>query len=34
LQKLNNLGYGDTKTGLVLSLVYNPLGPSLPALSC
>jgi len=31
LQKLNNLGYGDTKTGLVLSLVYNPLGPSLPA---
>jgi radical SAM/Cys-rich protein len=30
LQKLNALGYGDEATGLVLDLVYNPLGPSLP----
>ncbi len=30
LQKLNELGYGDTETGLELNLVYNPLGPSLP----
>ena len=30
LQKLNALGYGDETTGLVLNLVYNPLGPSLP----
>ncbi len=30
LQKLNALGYGGERTGLVLNLVYNPLGPSLP----
>jgi radical SAM/Cys-rich protein len=30
LQKLNALGYGRGGTGLVLNLVYNPQGPSLP----
>ncbi|MCY2967907.1 MAG: arsenosugar biosynthesis radical SAM protein ArsS [Planctomycetota bacterium] len=30
LQRLNALGYGDPGSGLVLNLVYNPLGPSLP----
>jgi radical SAM/Cys-rich protein len=30
LQKLNALGYGRDDTGLLLNLVYNPLGPSLP----
>jgi len=30
LQKLNAQGYGRPDTGLVLNLVYNPLGPSLP----
>ncbi len=30
LQKLNALGYGQEGSGLVLNLVYNPLGPSLP----
>jgi len=30
LQTLNALGYGQPDTGLVLNLVYNPLGPSLP----
>ena len=30
LQTLNRLGYGKPGTGLKLSLVYNPLGPSLP----
>jgi radical SAM/Cys-rich protein len=30
LKKLNALGYGDPGTGLVLNLVYNPQGPSLP----
>jgi radical SAM/Cys-rich protein len=30
LQALNALGYGDEATGLRLSLVYNPQGPSLP----
>jgi radical SAM/Cys-rich protein len=30
LQKLNQLGYGDGNSGLVLSLAYNPLGPTLP----
>jgi radical SAM/Cys-rich protein len=30
LKKLNSLGYGLEGTGLVLNLVYNPLGPSLP----
>jgi radical SAM/Cys-rich protein len=30
LQALNALGYGRPETGLVLNLVYNPLGPSLP----
>jgi radical SAM/Cys-rich protein len=30
LQKLNALGYGMPGTGLVLNLVYNPQGPSLP----
>ncbi len=30
LQQLNALGYGMDGTGLVLNLVYNPQGPSLP----
>jgi radical SAM/Cys-rich protein len=30
LQRLNALGYGHEATGLVLNLVYNPQGPSLP----
>ena len=30
LQKLNALGYGDEASGLVLNLIYNPQGPSLP----
>jgi radical SAM/Cys-rich protein len=30
LKKLNGLGYGKADTGLVLNLVYNPQGPSLP----
>mgnify|MGYP000863101944 FL=1 len=30
LQRLNALGYGQADTGLVLNLVYNPQGPSLP----
>jgi radical SAM/Cys-rich protein len=30
LQKLNQLGYGDGNSGLMLSLAYNPLGPTLP----
>jgi radical SAM/Cys-rich protein len=30
LQELNLLGYGQPGSGLVLNLVYNPLGPSLP----
>jgi radical SAM/Cys-rich protein len=30
LRRLNELGYGREGTGLLLSLVYNPIGPSLP----
>ena len=30
LQWLNRLGYGRPDSGLLLNLVYNPLGPSLP----
>ena len=30
LRKLNAAGYGDGSSGLVLDLVYNPLGPVLP----
>ncbi len=30
LRRLNSLGYGRPGSGLVLTLVYNPLGPSLP----
>jgi radical SAM/Cys-rich protein len=30
LLRLNALGYGRDETGLVLNLVYNPQGPSLP----
>ncbi len=30
LQWLNRLGYGRAENGLVLNLVYNPIGPSLP----
>ncbi len=30
LQSLNRLGYGRAESGLVLNLVYNPQGPSLP----
>ena len=31
LRQLNRLGYGQPATGLELTLVYNPLGPALPA---
>lgn len=30
LKKLNGLGYGQPGTGLILNLVYNPQGPTLP----
>jgi radical SAM/Cys-rich protein len=30
LKKLNALGYGQSESGLILNLVYNPTGPSLP----
>ena len=30
LQQLNSLGYGAADSGLTLTLVYNPVGPSLP----
>ena len=30
LQQLNALGYGQEGSGLILNLVYNPLGPKLP----
>ncbi|MEE9602822.1 MAG: DUF3641 domain-containing protein, partial [Thermoguttaceae bacterium] len=30
LRRLNSLGYGQTGSGLQLSLVYNPAGPTLP----
>ena len=30
LRQLNSLGYGQPDSGLLLNLVYNPLGPSLP----
>jgi radical SAM/Cys-rich protein len=30
IRALNDLGYGDQASGLVLNLVYNPQGPSLP----
>jgi len=30
LRRLNALGYADERAGLVLNLVYNPQGPSLP----
>ena len=30
LQKLNSLGYGQSGTGLILNLVYNPVGEHLP----
>jgi radical SAM/Cys-rich protein len=30
LQSLNRLGYGQENSGLLLNLVYNPQGPSLP----
>ena len=30
LRRLNDLGYGASGSGLILNLVYNPLGPSLP----
>ena len=30
LQRLNAAGYGQPDSGLVLTLVYNPVGPSLP----
>jgi radical SAM/Cys-rich protein len=31
LQRLNEVGYGRPDSGLVLNLVYNPVGPYLPA---
>jgi len=30
LRQLNELGYGKERTGLILNLVFNPLGPKLP----
>lgn len=30
LRGLNALGYGDGRSGLILTLVFNPIGPSLP----
>ena len=30
LRRLNALGYGHPDSGLLLNLVYNPLGPTLP----
>src|SRR5205807_803970 len=30
LRRLNDLGYGRTNNGLVLNLVFNPVGPTLP----
>jgi radical SAM/Cys-rich protein len=30
LRQLNNLGYGKSNSSLILNLVYNPQGPSLP----
>lgn len=30
LQRLNEIGYGQADSGLVLHLVYNPVGPHLP----
>jgi radical SAM/Cys-rich protein len=30
LKRLNGLGYGEPGSGLILNLVYNPQGPSLP----
>jgi radical SAM/Cys-rich protein len=30
LRRLNDVGYGQPESGLVLTLVYNPVGPSLP----
>ena len=30
LTQLNTLGYGDANSGLILNLVYNPQGPTLP----
>ena len=34
LQRLNALGYGRDNSGLLLNLVYNPQGPSLPPPQC
>jgi radical SAM/Cys-rich protein len=34
LQKLNAAGYGKADHGLILNLVYNPLGPYLPPEQC
>jgi radical SAM/Cys-rich protein len=34
LQTLNALGYGQAGSGLLLNLVYNPQGPSLPPPQC
>src|ERR687894_116791 len=30
MRRLNGVGYGDPRAGLVLNLVFNPQGPSLP----
>ena len=34
LRRLNALGYGEPGSGLVLNLVYNPVGPYLPPPQC
>ena len=34
LQRLNRLGYGQDGAGLILNLMYNPIGPYLPPSQC
>lgn len=34
LRRLNDLGYAQPDTGLVLNLMYNPIGPALPPAQC
>jgi radical SAM/Cys-rich protein len=34
IRKLNTQGYGQTDSGLILNLVYNPTGPYLPPSQC
>jgi radical SAM/Cys-rich protein len=34
LRRLNGLGYGEPNSGLIVNLVYNPQGPTLPPPQC